>query len=224
MKVGNNEVKDILIGETPIIKVYRGEDVIWERGGLPSDYTRVQYLESTGTQYIETDFKATINSAIDVEYQWVGARNTQLLFAGIAYYGQSGLGRSGFCVYADATYGIGFGNREIGEIYSNNKCNIYMDKTLVNVNGVINQTAVTMYLEPTNFQYHNGLVLFATAWTNKAGSSPAKAKIYYCKLYDNGLLVRDFIPCLDENNRPCMYDLVTRQPFYNQGTGEFLYA
>lgn len=35
MKVGNKEVIDILIDETPVVKVYRGEDVIWEREPEP---------------------------------------------------------------------------------------------------------------------------------------------------------------------------------------------
>ena len=47
----------------------------------------------------------------------------------------------------------------------------------------------------------------------------------YMKIWDkDGNLVRDFIPCLDSNNRPCMYDNVTQTPFYNQGQGEFTYG
>ena len=34
----------------------------------------------------------------------------------------------------------------------------------------------------------------------------------------------DLVPALDPTGRPCMFDLVTRTPFYNAGTGEFLYA
>ena len=33
----------------------------------------------------------------------------------------------------------------------------------------------------------------------------------------------DFVACLDETGTPCMYNLVSRKPFYNQGTGDFLY-
>ena len=34
----------------------------------------------------------------------------------------------------------------------------------------------------------------------------------------------DLIPVLDKNNIPCMFDKVTKQFFYNQGTGQFLYG
>lgn len=36
--------------------------------------------------------------------------------------------------------------------------------------------------------------------------------------------ILNLIPVLDPSGRPCMYDLVTKKPFYNQGTGEFTYA
>ena len=37
-------------------------------------------------------------------------------------------------------------------------------------------------------------------------------------------LTRDFIPVLDLDGVPCMYDQVTKQMFYNSGTGNFLYG
>ena len=55
------------------------------------------------------------------------------------------------------------------------------------------------------------------------GYSGSKVKIYYFKIFKNGMLVFDGIPALDENNKPCLYDKVTKKPFYNEGSGEFLY-
>ena len=43
------------------------------------------------------------------------------------------------------------------------------------------------------------------------------------KIYQNDILVRDFRPCLDTEGVPCMYDEVSKQYFYNQGTGTFGY-
>ena len=63
MKVGDNEVKDILIGDTQVLKVYRGEDVIWEKSvsPLPSGYRQVEYLESVDGQYIDTGILGNSN-------------------------------------------------------------------------------------------------------------------------------------------------------------------
>ena len=49
-------------------------------------------------------------------------------------------------------------------------------------------------------------------------------RIKYGKIYAENNLVCDLIPCLDTNGTPCMYDTVSKQTFYNQGTGEFLYG
>ena len=47
---------------------------------------------------------------------------------------------------------------------------------------------------------------------------------YGMKIYDNNTLVRNFIPVLrNSDNKPGMYDRVTKTFFTNQGTGEFTY-
>ena len=48
-----------------------------------------------------------------------------------------------------------------------------------------------------------------------------KIKIYYFQFYDNDTLVRNFIPVLDSDGVPCMYDLVEGKFYYNAGTGGF---
>ena len=39
----------------------------------------------------------------------------------------------------------------------------------------------------------------------------------------DGAYTLNLIPALDRNGTPCMYDTVSKQTFYNAGTGEFLY-
>ena len=49
-----------------------------------------------------------------------------------------------------------------------------------------------------------------------------RGKLYYFKIYDNDVLVRDFIPVIDNNEIPCMFDKVESKFYYNQGTGQFI--
>jgi hypothetical protein len=49
------------------------------------------------------------------------------------------------------------------------------------------------------------------------------ARIYECAITKVGKDLFRGIPCLDRTGTPCMFDLVSRQPFYNSGTGDFLY-
>lgn len=51
-----------------------------------------------------------------------------------------------------------------------------------------------------------------------------KGKIYLFKMYDNGVLVRDLRPYVDENGTACFKDIVTGKLFYNQGTGKLEYT
>ena len=46
-------------------------------------------------------------------------------------------------------------------------------------------------------------------------------KLYVCQIYDNGTLVRDFLPCINPNGAVGLYDLVGRQFYGNAGTGAF---
>ena len=61
----------------------------------------------------------------------------------------------------------------------------------------------------------------------KAGSSTPSmyygtAKYRGCKIYDNGTLVRDMIPCKDPDGNIGMYDTVNAVFYGNAGTGEFV--
>ena len=62
------------------------------------------------------------------------------------------------------------------------------------------------------------------ALTDNVANKPANARVYYCKIWNNNTLVRDFVPCLDSSNIPCMWDKVTKTAYYNQGTGTFSYG
>ena len=61
---------------------------------------------------------------------------------------------------------------------------------------------------------------------NNNGSyiSHTKFRLHQFKIWDQGVLVRDLVPVLDWNDRPCLYDKVSEELFYNQGTDEFLYG
>lgn len=64
----------------------------------------------------------------------------------------------------------------------------------------------------------------ANGATSVETSNTTVGKIYYTKIWQNNVLVRDMIPVLDWNYVPCMYDKVSDELFYNQGTGNFSYG
>lgn len=49
-------------------------------------------------------------------------------------------------------------------------------------------------------------------------------RIYRCKISEGTEIIRDYIPCLDPDGKPCMRDIINGVDYHNQGTGEdFLY-
>ncbi len=76
--------------------------------------------------------------------------------------------------------------------------------------------------------YASTYLLFAMATDNKTNTPYNRKvmymKLYSCKIYENGNLIRYYLPALDLNNIPCLYDVVNDKTYYNAGTGEFLYS
>lgn len=175
---------------------------------------RVEYLESTGTQYIDTGYAInTATDEIEINFQIISTTVYQWLM------GEHDNG---------ARFGIGVGDgtnkRNIAygsNTYKVNDTQVYNNRhTLIaNSNGI--------YLDGTqvhgfeSFSSTSTIYLFAL---NLSGASKASGKIWNYKHKRNGALIRDFIPVLDDSGRPAMYDQVSSQLFYNQGTGEFNYG
>lgn len=56
-------------------------------------------------------------------------------------------------------------------------------------------------------------------------STDITVKVYHCKMYTGDTLIRDFIPCFRKSdNKPGMYDLVSKEFFTSVGPGEFTYG
>ena len=54
--------------------------------------------------------------------------------------------------------------------------------------------------------------------------SIGKGKIKRTKIYEKGVPIHDYLPSLDGNNVPCMWDNIAGGYVYNSGTGTFGYG
>ena len=81
----------------------------------------------------------------------------------------------------------------------------------------------------TQYTPEQNLYLFALNQDGTAYVRRFRGEIYYCKIWDNDVLVRDFTPVpagdTTYSSEPatsnCMYDKVTKQYFTNEGTESF---
>ena len=81
-----------------------------------------------------------------------------------------------------------------------------------------------VYIGTSNFsepwESGNNLVILGNNYSGMVKCFYENLYIYYFKIYDNDVLVRDFIPVLDSNKKPALYDKVEGKFYYNQGTEE----
>lgn len=186
------------------------------------DVREVEYIESTGTQYIDTGITGGSTSKIELvaasqnnsEYQaLVGARNGPLFSFSIWQYSATNQATGPRFDYVGSTIGS---NPNVG-------------------GGTWNTSGLNTVVKDGRYNYLNGVQLtsnneatfscpcpFTLFALNNNGSPiyPAKCKMYSCKIYDSGVLVRDFIP-YRIGNKGCLYDRVSGKFFTNAGTGDF---
>lgn len=184
---------------------------------LPTEYQQVEYIESTGTQYIDTGVipSNTVGFKIKMELPEVAsdtfrfgcrqdAGNTRFVLGtsnGVVYFG--------FNTTISGTWTIKANTSFEGSLN-------YLNSRVANVNNANDQQLSDI---STNFTYP--LIMFGR---NSAGTISSSAqKIYSCKITDGSEIVRDFIPCYRiADNVIGMYDKVNDVFYTNGGTGEFL--
>ena len=181
--------------------------------GWRANYTPIEYLESTGTQYIDTGFYPNRNTSIKIKMQLNYSSNGPYGFGTEHKYEFFVWSSIITFVYSSEYKGNKISTDDILEVdWNKNRIKYY-------INGVFQEQITALY---SDFHISYPLYLFAL---NRGTSVPEFAggvKIYYTKLYDNDVLVRDFVPVLDLAGTPCMYDRVEGKFYYNAGTGDFI--
>ena len=185
---------------------------------LPYGFVEVDYLKSTGTQYIDTGIYGTQNTRFEVDldiqsgaYQRVGgsfndtSKALTLPWNNINDTSSQVFVRFGnFVTTSDNTPRMTTGRKTI----SVDKTGYYVDGTKL-----------------LDISYTGSFTTTGTLWLFSSNPSTGMmvGKIYGSKIYDNGTLVCDLVPALRTyDNKPGMFDLITRQFFTNQGTSEFI--
>lgn len=172
-----------------------------------SDYNVVEYIESTGTQYIDTGLIMEKSTTMRMEISAQLTSNGN--WAGVNGYMQHkaslGDGSKGLFV---VDYN---GNTHIENVYFNNSLKYTQDWTSA-YSGANNKVAVIGMGDKNN-----------TWWTNISANRYAQVgKWYYIKVYRSGALVRDYVPCVRNSDGVAgLYDKVENKFYTNSGTGSF---
>ncbi len=176
---------------------------------LPDGYTEVQYIQSTGAQWIDTGVKPDQTYALKIKFQ-----TEQSSSGGIAV-SDANWQSNGFGIWCNAA-AFGNGTMQTTEWHGTTPIEIELSQQGLFVNRNLTWTPDT-----ATFTVPANMTLFAL---NRNGSIAEKltGKIYFAQLLKAGKLVRDFIPCIDPAGNVGLYDLVGGKFYGNSGTGVFL--
>ena len=196
---------------------------------LPLGYTEVEYIASSGTQYIDTgivpksttrlvcDFRLPIVPTARFRCGWGSAGSQEALWFG------NTADFSDFATSVSATYvqtqpGVAVDTDR--HVFDLAKGSLKFDGYEYSTEATLGDTALTgkdtagkaktMYL----FTLHQG-------WSPPVGPC-GSMEVYSCQIYDGETLVRDFVPAVRaSDNKAGLYDTVTKAFFGNLGTGDF---
>jgi len=195
---------------------------------LPNGYTQLEYLRSGGAQYIDTGVLANPHHSIEVSFKLTRNANVWDTVFGTRN-GSNSRFTARFKNFYNGTLGdqyssAGAGSATITEssLTKNDFDSAFrvlkFEKNVVSVDGVTTHT----FSAPSNtVSYPYSLYLFANNNAGTAGDF-GFLQIAYCKIWNDGVLIRDFIPAQNSEGVFGMYDLVNGVFYTNQGKGVFL--
>ena len=183
---------------------------------LPNGYKRLEYIQSTGTQYIDSGvFVKSENLKIDLTFMYTASAGDSSL------YGAETSGRNWTIVpYGMTSFYVGLSGPALSVSTSINiKYNMIAHANngalSVSLNGSVSTASYSGTLCKTL-----SIFLFANN-INGTARQLVSARFYLLKIYDNGTLVRDFIPCQTTSGDIGLWDDVNSVFYGNVGTGTF---
>ena len=191
------------------------QDIRVVTSNLPNEYQEVEYIESSGAQYIDTGFNGGNNYSIKFKifdstlskFQFSDL-NSSVANENIGWYSMSS---SKYGVYHTST---------------NNVTNISTGR-VIEVDLKLSSTGLSCIYkgEVTSINYtpvttNGNVVLFRRGNLDQYYSS---TKLYYFKIYNSSnVLVRDLVPCYRRSDNVIgLYDKANNVFYTNQGTGTF---
>lgn len=237
---GNNlQIKDFQLEESTTVTAYEPGKItnsttvvqeqnhtlkaIWKKNSTVlnqnfSDYQEVEYIESTGSQYIDMNVKATNKTMIDAQLYTDETGNKNWFGGSVSSSSYNFI----FNSYASNKFEYQYGTSNSWIISAVQDTIVGQIYTIKYGNGAIyiNENKIAD-LSTTTFSDTRNIYLFTR--NQNAGIVGIAGKVYYLKIYDNGTLVRNFIPAYRiSDGEVGLFDIVNNVFYQNAGTGDFI--
>ena len=202
---------------------------------LPAGYMRCKYLESNGNddngdqrckiytdivcncnEYLRVRLKTKVVKKWNKEISWFGSKNLSTnqgttLYSGSSFYSMwSGINTSSY------PGNMEWSQTEVQDVVATY---YYPSGRHLSVNEIENTDSTVN----KQLRSYSKFAIFSDTCDGASKYADSFLKIYGISFEIDGDVLGRFIPCLDPNGTPCMYDTVSRKAYYNTGTGKFGY-
>lgn len=196
---------------------------------LPSAYQEVEYIQSSGTQYINTGYTPTNNTKIRVNmWGWTSSvgQYANLFWARAAWSQTPSTGR-GFHLGYDRNNNAYF---EMFWKQTDIPASSQWNFSFVNGSDYEIEMSQSWIYQNSNLAFSLDTVTFTSPVNmcifcdndNGTANEFGSYKLYSCKMWNSWTLVRDFVPCYRKSDNVIgLYDLVNSQFYTNSWTGTF---
>lgn len=181
---------------------------------LPAGYTRLQYLESGGQQYINTQIIPTLNTSFETEIADI-SNLTYSLF-GV---------KNGTLTTTNSGFGVLLNNSKFGFFRNGHSLEcINQDKNfhyyyLSNNDAILDGVHYSFAAHDEPINISRPMYVFGF---NHVTAYDKSERVKYVKIFENGILTRYLIPARrNSDNVLGMYDKVSDTLFTNSGSGSF---
>ena len=181
---------------------------------LPDGYTALSYIESNGTQYIDTGVSINGNFIIDCDFA--------LPVASSGWHGLLGGGNGNASAsFSFLINGLTTASFQHGSSSYNDVSFPFSVDTMYSAHLCHGFSIGDTYYPYINFSSSQNCLLFKVNWD----VSTINAKIYKFDLYTGTTLARHMVPAMRVSDEEIgLYDFVTETFFTNSGSGSFLYG
>lgn len=226
LKLGDKTIGKLYVGNKPIYKAYWGDKLIYQA----SKPVFLDYVIFDGNSWIDTLFKPhphTTRTVLDC-----------MLLDNTSSGGQGVFGSRPASVSSINSMNIWFNTSDAPKTLRLDCTGNYQitkpdaiditQRLLIDCldkDATINGVTYSSTVDKSNTTYLNySMYLGNFNNVGKPYTKGCKMNVYGFAIYDNGVLIQDLRPCIDPKGTVCMYDMVTKKYFYNQGTGTLTYT
>ena len=221
---------DLLTPKGNVVKVECDGEVLWEKGGLPSEYQQVEWVQAasnTGT-YIDLGFTFDTACRVAIEY-WVTTTGALSTYPFGATENSGKLRCILSCPYSTSLGGMSYGST--GSAYNQTVLEgLVLGKNIIELvwkkgehSSKVDDNGKKMVTTQGEYTMTNHLYLFAQNYNGSPRFGGVR-QIGYFKYYDkNDCLICDLVPCFRKADGVVgMYDLARRLFLTNVGAGNFI--